>query len=144
MAAVLARAPLFPAPLPGCRPLCKVILSLRPAYPRHMPPASLGSFRWRQLYLGRLVATTPWMASPWTWASGNPCLVHADFYKASVRNLVVIAGSSPQWRRIQPATGAAGPSRRAGLFGRGSLQSLGRQPAGSTAFGIPRWLSPRH
>jgi hypothetical protein len=92
MVAVLARAPLSLAPLSWCRLLYKAIMSPGPTYPHHMPPASLGSFRWRQLYLGQLVATTLWMASPRSWASGDPCLVPADFYKASVRDLVVIAG----------------------------------------------------
>jgi hypothetical protein len=45
MAAVLAQAPLFPAPLPRCRPLYKAILSPGLAYRQHMPPASVGSFR---------------------------------------------------------------------------------------------------
>jgi hypothetical protein len=103
-----------------------------------MPPAPLRSSRWRQLYLKRLVAMTPWLASPRSRASRHPCMAPTDFYKASVSNLVIVAGLGLQRRRPWLAASAAGPSREAGLFGRGSLRSLGRQPAGYAAFGIPR------
>jgi hypothetical protein len=86
-----------------------------------MPSSSLGSSHWRQLYLERLVAMTPWLASPRSWASGDPFLVPADFYKALVRNLVVVAGLGLQWRRLgrllaQP-TPHAEPASSAGSRG---------------------------
>jgi hypothetical protein len=43
------------------------------------------------ILLGAVGGNDPWLASPRSWASGDPCLVPADFYKASIRNLVIEA-----------------------------------------------------
>jgi hypothetical protein len=55
----------------------------------------------------------------------------ATFNKALVKGFVVFAGSGLRWKRSQPAAGTAG------LLGRMSQRSLGRQPAGCSALGLP-------
>jgi hypothetical protein len=66
------------------------------------------------------------------------CRDPATFDKASVKGFIVFAGLGLWWRRSQPAAGAAGSSVGAGLLGWVSRRSLGRQPAGCSAFGLPR------
>jgi hypothetical protein len=72
------------------------------------------------------------------------CRAPASFNKAFIRDLVVIAGLGLRWRKSWPAAGAAGSSVEAGLIGRKSRRSLGCQPAGCSALGLPRWSSTRH
>jgi hypothetical protein len=65
------------------------------------------------------------------------CRAPATFNKASVRDFVVFAGLGLRWRRSQPAAGVAGSSVEAGLLGRVLWRSLGHQPAGCSALGLP-------
>jgi hypothetical protein len=74
-------------------PLYKVILSPRPAYPEYMPPASLGSSRWRQLYLGRLVATT----HGWRHPGPGGLAILVWYLQAFIKRQLGISSSSPAW-----------------------------------------------
>jgi hypothetical protein len=68
----------------------------------------------------------------------HSCWAPASFNKAMVRGFIVFAGLGLQWRRSWPAAGAAGSSVEADLLDRVSRRSLGRQPAGCSALGLPR------
>jgi hypothetical protein len=73
----------------------------------------------------------------------HSCRALASFNKTSVRDFVIFTGLGLQWRRSWPAAGAAGSSFEAGLIGQVSRRSLGREPAGCSALGLPRQSSPR-
>jgi hypothetical protein len=137
VAAALAWVPLPSAPLPGRRLLYKVHLSPGPTYSGYMPPARLGSFRgegfawcgWWRPFVAGVTPVSSFCRS---------CRALASFNKAPVRDFVIIAGLSLQWRRSWSAAGAAGSLTKAGLFGQVSQRSLGRQPAGCSVFSLPR------
>jgi hypothetical protein len=72
------------------------------------------------------------------------CRDPVTFNKALVKGFIIFAGSGVRWRRSQPAAGVAGSLVEAGLLGWMSWQSLGHQPAGCSALGLPSYSSPRH
>jgi hypothetical protein len=65
------------------------------------------------------------------------CRDPATFNKVMVNGFVVFDGLGRRRRRSQPAAGVAGSLVRAGLLGRMSRRSLGRQPASCSALGLP-------
>jgi hypothetical protein len=71
------------------------------------------------------------------------CWGQATFGEATVGRVVssLPSSSSPRWSR-QPAAGIAGPLARASPLYLAPWRLLGRQPADSTALGIPLKSSP--
>jgi hypothetical protein len=137
VAAALAWVPHSSDPLPGRRLLYKVPFPLD----RHI----WGICPW--------LASDPFVERGSTWcgwwrlcvAGVTPfsslcrsCRAPATFNKAMVKGFVVFAGLNLRRGRSQLAAGAACSSVKAGLVGRMSRRSLGCQPAGCSAFGLPR------
>jgi hypothetical protein len=120
----------------------KRLFPLGPAFARHMP-----SLLPRILLWGRLLLAGWWSLDV---ACVTPvlrlcrsCRGQATFGKTAIGGILSSSPSSgsPRWSR-QPAAGAAGPSDRAGLLNLAPWRFLGRQPADSTALGMPQKSSP--
>jgi hypothetical protein len=136
VAAALAWVPLFSVPLPGCRLFYKAPFPLdrhiRGICPRlASDPFVERGFAWYGWWRPCVAGVTP------VSSLCRSCRDPATFHKALVKGFVVFASSGLWWRRSQPAAGAAGSSVEAGLLGRMSRRSLGRQPAGCSALGLP-------
>jgi hypothetical protein len=136
MAEALAWVPLFSIPLPGRRLLYKAPFPLdwhiQGICPRFaIDPLMEEGLAWFGWWRPCVAGVTP--VSSFCRSCRDP----VTFNKALVKGFIIFAGSSVRWRRSQPTAGVAGSSVEAGLLGWMSWQSLGHQPAGCSALGLP-------